>query len=209
MFQDLTPHVRRAVEIGRAIRTNEVVRDSLLGAIDGGATGWMLLSGDGQLVAADDAAQAALERGDGLLRDGDRVRARDLGADAKLQELLAKAASGGRSGSLTLSPDGLRIQLLPAQRDGIAADALLLLVESRRLAEQRIRQLRESWGLTPAEARVATLLADGRRLQQIAGDLGITINTVRGHLKQVFAKTGTHRQAELVRLLLGTPPVAR
>jgi DNA-binding CsgD family transcriptional regulator len=57
--------------------------------------------------------------------------------------------------------------------------------------------------LTRAEASVARLLAGGAGLEEIARELDISLNTVRGHLKQIFAKTGTHRQAQLVSKLLG------
>jgi DNA-binding CsgD family transcriptional regulator len=52
------------------------------------------------------------------------------------------------------------------------------------------------------EAEVASRLVEGMSPSEIRDDLGTTIHTVRGHLKQLFAKTDTHRQAELVRELL-------
>ncbi len=62
--------------------------------------------------------------------------------------------------------------------------------------------LQTLYGLTAAEAALAAELARGRSVDQIAERLGLSRHTVRGHLKAVFAKTGTHRQAELVGLLL-------
>ncbi|MCW6506777.1 helix-turn-helix transcriptional regulator [Lichenifustis flavocetrariae] len=58
------------------------------------------------------------------------------------------------------------------------------------------------FGLTPAEARLAYEMAHGDGLGACARRLGITPNTARTHLKHVFEKTGTRRQAELLRLLL-------
>jgi len=58
--------------------------------------------------------------------------------------------------------------------------------------------------LTPAEARIALGIARGDALAAIAKAHGISIATVRTQLKSVFAKTGTHRQAQLVALLAGT-----
>jgi DNA-binding CsgD family transcriptional regulator len=62
--------------------------------------------------------------------------------------------------------------------------------------------LRSHYKLTPAEVRLAVALAEGRSLKEAAGGLGIRITTARAHLRQVFAKTGTSRQAALVRLVL-------
>jgi DNA-binding CsgD family transcriptional regulator len=58
--------------------------------------------------------------------------------------------------------------------------------------------------LTPAEARIALGIARGDALAAIAEAHGISIATARTQLKSVFAKTGTHRQGQLVALLAGT-----
>jgi DNA-binding CsgD family transcriptional regulator len=55
--------------------------------------------------------------------------------------------------------------------------------------------------LTPAEARLAGRLAEGRTLSEIAGERAISLETLKSQLKTVFAKTGTRRQSELIGLL--------
>jgi DNA-binding CsgD family transcriptional regulator len=57
------------------------------------------------------------------------------------------------------------------------------------------------FGLTPAEARLAGLLVEGQSVNEIAEGLKLSRETVRNQLKIVFAKTGAHRQGELVALL--------
>jgi DNA-binding CsgD family transcriptional regulator len=61
--------------------------------------------------------------------------------------------------------------------------------------------LQRMFQLTPAELRVAEGLAYGLDTQQIATQHGIGAQTVRFHLKSIFAKTGTCHQAQLVALL--------
>ena len=61
--------------------------------------------------------------------------------------------------------------------------------------------------LTPSEARVATALAAGNSLRQIADDFGISFNTARTYLAHIFSKTGTNQQSQLVSLLKSTQPV--
>ena len=58
--------------------------------------------------------------------------------------------------------------------------------------------------LTPAEDRVARALTEGHSVESAAAELSVSRETVRSHLKNVMAKTGTSRQAELVGLLAGT-----
>ncbi|MFW6067147.1 MAG: helix-turn-helix transcriptional regulator [Myxococcota bacterium] len=71
-------------------------------------------------------------------------------------------------------------------------------------AEAMIGRLRGDHGLTQAEARVALRIARGQSVKMIAYDLGVSVHTVRTHLKRAYAKTGTHRQAELARFILKT-----
>ncbi|MCC5967308.1 MAG: response regulator [Natronohydrobacter sp.] len=59
--------------------------------------------------------------------------------------------------------------------------------------------------LTPTEVRVARHLASGLRPDEIAQELGVAATTIAFHLRNVFSKTGTHRQADLVALLLSLP----
>jgi DNA-binding CsgD family transcriptional regulator len=61
--------------------------------------------------------------------------------------------------------------------------------------------LRTCFGLTSAEAKLASRVSSGEELKTAADHLGITYETARNQLKTVFAKTETHRQAELVALL--------
>jgi DNA-binding CsgD family transcriptional regulator len=63
-------------------------------------------------------------------------------------------------------------------------------------------RLRAEYGLTKAEARLASNLADGASLPSMAQAFDVKLTTIRSQLQQVFAKTGTSRQAELVALLL-------
>ncbi|MHA6688896.1 response regulator [Devosia sp. A449] len=93
-------------------------------------------------------------------------------------------------------------------------DLLLATVDARLRQVARLRAqlgsrpslcpdiLARAFGLTPAEARVALALADGKQPAQIAADLDIARTTVVFHLRNIFQKTGTNRQAELVALLL-------
>jgi DNA-binding CsgD family transcriptional regulator len=65
-----------------------------------------------------------------------------------------------------------------------------------------IIRLRAAFGLSKAEARLALHLAAGASLASMAQAFDVKLTTVRSQLQQVFSKTGTSRQAELVALLL-------
>jgi DNA-binding CsgD family transcriptional regulator len=63
----------------------------------------------------------------------------------------------------------------------------------------------EAFGLTPAEADLATDLLAGLSVREIAAASERSVATVRTHLASLLAKTGTARQSELVRLLMRLP----
>lgn len=63
-------------------------------------------------------------------------------------------------------------------------------------------RLRAEFGLTKAEARLALHLTDGSSLASAAAAFDVKLTTIRSQLQQVFAKTGTSRQSELVAMLL-------
>ena len=60
--------------------------------------------------------------------------------------------------------------------------------------------LRASLGLTPSAARLVAALASNHDLKSFAEREGLSIHTVRYHLRTAFARTGTRTQADLVRL---------
>jgi DNA-binding CsgD family transcriptional regulator len=76
-------------------------------------------------------------------------------------------------------------------------------------ADVRRQWLREDFGLTPAEAMVAVEILKADGLQMVARRLRISLPTAHTHLAHIFDKTGTHRQSELVRVLLQSQPAIR
>jgi DNA-binding CsgD family transcriptional regulator len=65
------------------------------------------------------------------------------------------------------------------------------------------------FGLTRVEAAVTKLLSDGVPPNEAAARMRMSLNTLRGYMKAIFAKLGVHRQSELVRLVSTTAGVMR
>lgn len=70
-----------------------------------------------------------------------------------------------------------------------------------------LQLLGKLYDLSPAELRVASALLAGSSPEEYAQQAGVTLNTVRSQLKNLFSKTGTHRQSELVAVLSRVPPL--
>lgn len=126
---------------------------------------------------------------------------------------MVRAALDGREESLSIRIEdasaGVAVLFsCPPEDRGVDADEPVVFVYVADLARRAPLSgaaLRELFSLTPAETGVARRLASGSRLDEIAADLGVSQTTVSFHLRNVFAKTGTNRQAELVALLLSLP----
>lgn len=78
---------------------------------------------------------------------------------------------------------------------------LEIALEQLRVGEMDAKTL-FSLGLTPAETRLAVALFKGQSVEAYAKEAGISINTARWHVKQIYAKTGVNRQSELIQRLL-------
>lgn len=85
---------------------------------------------------------------------------------------------------------------------------LVLIPQAAPSPQEAVALLRTLYALSRREADLATEVANGATPQEYARKAGLEISTVRSQLKSVFLKTGTHRQAELVRLLSVLPRVA-
>jgi DNA-binding CsgD family transcriptional regulator len=91
--------------------------------------------------------------------------------------------------------------------DSRSACVVVLVEEPAHRATAPLDAFVKSHRLSRAEAALTARLVGGMSLHQAAAALGISGNTVRTHLKHVFAKTGARRQADLVRRALTHEPV--
>jgi DNA-binding CsgD family transcriptional regulator len=158
-----------------------------------------------RVLALDRNATRLLRAGVGLRESGGRLRAAPEREDARLSRLVAAAAEGGREAKMQLGPaSGPTVTLLLAQLQVVTpirsgSNTAILFDETESLA---VGGIADRYGLTPAEAHLAVELAAGNSLKEAAHHLGIRINTARAQLRALFGKTGTNRQAALVRRLL-------
>lgn len=192
-------------------------------ALEPVAVGIVLLSGNGSVLLAN---RAARQMTDGFmtLREG-MLPEPAFGPDhRRLREALERLRDGRGFGNgetevecLRLARGGERRELLGVicslrvdgrERD-VAPSAVMLISDpecSVRLPEDALARL---FDLTPTESRIALSLAEGNPPAAIAQSMGVARTTVTFHLRNVFQKTDTHRQAELVALILaGTMTVS-
>jgi DNA-binding CsgD family transcriptional regulator len=214
LFHCLVPHLRRAARLDS--RLAEVARQSLLESTDG-RDGIILLGASATVHAANRRGEEILGRADGLITEQRRLAAARPTETAALRMLVAQAAQpDGTGGGLSVPrPSGrlpLHVQVMPLR--GAAASwvlgqkpaALAVVTDPEEARLPSAGQLQRQFGLTRTEAAVAVELAKGDAPAEVADRLGMARTTVRTHLAKILAKTRTHRQAQLVRVLLTACP---
>lgn len=150
-------------------------------------------------------AEAIAARKDGLFATPFGITAANPEESGRLRQAIAAAAAGGTR--LRLSrPSGappLLVTVIPV-RGGDAGNGwvALFVMDPGMAGTPSPALLQELFGLTAAEAIFAAEISRGDGLQAVADRLAIAPTTARTHLTRIFEKTGTRRQAELVRLLM-------
>lgn len=216
----LLPHFRQGLRAGYSYRRAQDRERVLLDTLDIMPIGIALLSGSGTVLSANRMAREVIEteealyvgsNGLGIKLATGRFRFRDLLAssladsrtegDSEIQSFSVPRAGERRPITMMMIP----VKDWSARRTDRDPAAVLLIGDPERPVDVDPRNLIRLYGLSRAEARVAVLLAKGLRLEQSAQHLGLTYETVRKHLKQIFSKTGTDRQAELIRTITSGP----
>jgi DNA-binding CsgD family transcriptional regulator len=183
--------------------------EGMLDAFECVGWGGLLIGGDGCVIGLNGEARRHVGREIALTQG--RITATHRPSNAELQRLIASALSAEnnatREAILLLRADArpLMVYVIPITGSGSDsaqhARAIAVFVDSDKQHEPSESILREAFGLTPAQTRIAIGFARGRDLQELANDQKISIGTVRMHFKAVLAKTNTTRQAELAILL--------
>ena len=215
MIERLLPHLRQFVRVRAILADAGALDSSLAEVLESDRLGVIQLDHRAGIVAANDRALGLLKRGGGLSDRGGFLNAAMRTDDAALQRLLARALPpyGARAsaGSMTVgrpaAPTRLVVHVTPVpkrEREFRArrVAALVLIVDPEGRPRLDAGLVAEVLNLTPAESRLATLVAAGRTVRDIAAMTGRSEGTVRWHLKKIFRKLGISRQSDLVRRVL-------
>lgn len=206
----LNPHFARLIRLSDKLALRQA--ETQLGLLDQLACAALLIDWKGHVLRVNARAEALMGRDLRVCRGV--LTADDPHASRALRTLVEQVRAGGRT--RTGQPPSRAVMRRPGKGPlivdalpiaGLAADALgpaLALLTITDLAPPRPPPedvVQGAFGLTAAEARLACRLGAGESLAEAADALGIAKETARGQLKAVFAKTGTHRQGQLVALL--------
>ncbi|MGO6845000.1 helix-turn-helix transcriptional regulator [Rhizobium ruizarguesonis] len=210
----LAPHLRRAISIAQQLEVQSIAASAYASVVDSLPVGVLLVDELMTIIHANPTAESLLSQPSPFRSAGNRLVVRSEGA-AALEQAVARAASDeaalGQSGGAGIPvrhADGIAyvVHVLPLrQRQSrgalcLPASAALFLVPAGSQSLLPSEPVTQLYGLSPAETRIFELIVRGETPKAIAKQLGLSASTIKTHVRNIFAKTGTRRQADFARM---------
>ncbi|MFV8818145.1 hypothetical protein [Haliea sp. E17] len=223
LLESLLPHVRQAIEINRQLQERSVLHDVMQERFDQLSTGVVLLDQSGRVVFSNAWARRLFREPGGINCEDGRLVVAATEQNDKLDQLIEHCIRTAHmkgvinDGYLSVSrgaqnkpPLAVSVSSYVGNLESMTLLArqscvmlLLFDVERRRTARRYV--LEELYNLTESEAMLATNLASGKTIKELAETNCMSRETLRSQLKRVFQKTNTNRQSDLVKLVLSGP----
>jgi DNA-binding CsgD family transcriptional regulator/PAS domain-containing protein len=217
-FAFIHTHLQRAMAIGFRLGSLRVAEASSAELLDRSPAGILLLDDRERVVFANKAALALRSMADGIEVSGKGIALGNRHENAHLQGLILGVLSGDETNSKfggimrASRPSGKRAYMVlvsPMRRQSpklsnFRPAVSVVIADPDAKDSMPVDRLQRAFGLTAAESKLAVLIGSGESLRSAAGALGVTYGTARARLAQIFEKTQTRRQGELVKTLLAT-----
>lgn len=214
----IAPHIRRAVLIGKTVDLHKVEAAALADTLDGLADAMFLVDADGRIAHANASGHKTLAVGRVVRAIGGKLVVSDAEADRALHDVFVMADTG----DLAVGVKGVAVPFLAHDEERYVVHVLPLTSGARRTAgiaysavaavfvrkaaldlPHPLETIARTFKLTSAEMRVLMMIVEIGGVPEVAPVLGVSETTVKTHLQRVFEKTGTKRQADLVKLVAG------
>jgi DNA-binding CsgD family transcriptional regulator len=221
LLRKLMPHLRRAALLHGELSSLRSQRRAFADHLDRYPQAFLLTDENGRVMFANAAGQEILKSRDGLKLEGQRLRASSPKESHQLRSAIHELAADPRLPlqRITVTRPSFRspycLLVMPAQSSGVIPLGVsqpavaILVIASETPSATDPTLLKQVFSLTPADARVTTLLVGGLNFEEVSEALNISYETVRTHVRRVLAKTSTTRQGELISLVLRTIPFVR
>ena len=218
----LMPHLYRSIKVFVRLASSVALARAGTEIINRISQGIIVTDAVGRLGFANNAAEAIIAEADGLaIRNGVLCASRRketeqlvrLIGDAAGLRTTGSPAGIKRTGAMHVSRPSMRrplpLVVAPMRFGGsFLREALavsITITDPERLPETTTETLVRLYGLTAAEANLAVLLIQGDSPRVAADRLGVSINTVRTHIRHLLVKTETERVTDFVRRLMSGP----
>ncbi len=210
----LAPHMQRAMRISDRIASLKLAEGAALLAANQSPFGVISLDQDFNIIAAN-SRTSSYERAGIITTSGGRLAFVHSSSHKSLLELAQSLPPTGKAFN-AVAANGTECPVLGARLNpqselrvgGIAEGASLIITLGNGPGETpvvQINRVKQWYGLTPSEARLAVALGSGLSLADYATERANSINAARFLLKSVFRKTGATSQAQLTAMLARLP----
>ena len=224
LLRALFPHLQRGLKMHLQLSTSHAREQAFEAVLNGLPTPVLLVTKDGKVIFLNAAAERLVRAADGLTVECGELRALLPNDTKSLRTLVAGTVRTSTSqppknsgGTLRISrpygrePLEIFISPLPTSRDEWILHqppvAAIFVTDRSRMVIAEESVLIKLHGLTAMEAKVATAVSRGLSGKEGCRELESTYNTLKYHLKHIYAKTHTKHQSDLVRFLAGGPRI--
>ena len=208
----LVPHLQRTISVERAMQQHQAAGLALEGVLEAMPQAAFLLDAELRVLFANVAGEASLSS-----RRVVRLFRGSLGFCQSGPDEALKASVAAAVDSIPFAPiapivvdDTIWLSQVLQLASGARAEAaykrnavaLLLIRTAGFDARPSLLALGQAYGLTPAEVRVFATALEFESSESVAQKLGVSVSTVKTHLRALYAKVGVHRQAALLKVLI-------
>lgn len=215
----LLPHLRQAIRLLRIVDEHQRAQSLTFDVLAALSIGVFVVSSGCRVRFMNAAAERVARACSPVSLRNERISICDPKLADRFHNAVAKACLAGIGRSVFAGDDIagrtrdgepfvlLIVPIPPSVKSGGPEEPLaaILISDHQSRPEMPHQILKAVYGLTTSETRVLAALLKGQTLPEIAKDAGLSINTIHSQARAVFAKTGVHRQSDLVGKVLDNP----
>lgn len=212
LFARLVPHIARSLELMDRLQTENLRIDTLLADAGPGTFDLLILDDRGLILEASTAGLRRLEQYGAIHRPlgGKHTFSEPLLSKVRNLQCSLMRSGAIEDGALPVPgaprKSGVSLMVLPTPKTlgpwlPASATWIALLIDPARRETLARQHIQERFSLTSREAEAALGMLRDTPPAELATHMGVSIQTLRSHLKQVYSKCGVHRRVELIRVL--------
>lgn len=213
----IRPYLELSLEFYALIRLKEMEKEIYETTLDRLTVATFILNGKGHVICSNSTARTLLSGSSDLAINQGKLYLTHITSNNCFQAIISQALLFHQQNPADTFVDALSIEVQNGENMGLLVRSvstdqihqseaspcvIIYLDQTDRQRMPKEKFVAQLLGLTPSEASLAILLSQGFTLVESASLLGITENSVRTYVKNIFSKTGISRQTDLVRLIL-------
>ncbi len=214
--QFFLPHFSKCVELNRPFQLLKKRFNAILSVLDKLRIGVCILNTDGNILISNQRAEAILDAGNGLSqsKSGKLLTNTPTGQDhlnqiittasdpMAISDSTAKMTVAKRKGHLPWLLEAFPVSDLEGSIDSAFSGAVIFIIDPEQRDVVSAEGMQLLFGLTDAENEVCKLLAQGQKIEDIGEARNVSPVTVKRQVSNLFTKTDTNSQTDLIRLAL-------